>query len=58
MRVVWNNDLPPAVLVVTKNVRDSPVACAGSDGLEGLAMAGAKARLLFSRAVGTTKVAP
>lgn len=47
-RVVWNNDRPPAVDVVTKNVRDSPVACAGSEGLDGLAMTGAKARSSFT----------
>jgi len=43
MRSVWNNDLPPAVCVLTKNVRGHPVALFGSDGLEGFDIAAAKA---------------
>jgi hypothetical protein len=43
MRSVWNNDLPPAVRVVTKNVRGQPVARFGSDGREGLDTAVAEA---------------
>ena len=35
MRSVWNSDRPPAVEVVTKNVRGIPVEFSGSDGLEG-----------------------
>jgi len=43
MRSVWNNDLPPAVRVVAKNVRAHPVAFAGSEGREGFDIAEAKA---------------
>ena len=35
MRSVWKSDFPPAVRVVTKNVRGHPVALSGSEGLEG-----------------------
>jgi hypothetical protein len=43
MRSVWNNDLPPAVRVVAKNVRAHPVAFAGSEGREGFDIAAAQA---------------
>jgi hypothetical protein len=48
MRSVWNKHLPLAVLVVKKKVRGFPVACFGSDGLEGFDMTGAKAQTPFS----------
>ena len=43
MRSVWKRDLPPAVRVVTKNVRGQNEALAGSEGREGIDIAGAKA---------------
>jgi len=58
MRSVWNSDLPPAVLVVAKNVRGHPVALFGSEGREGFDIAGAKAHHPFAIAFGTTKVVP
>jgi len=47
MRSVWNNDLPPAALVVAKKVRNCPFELRGSDGLDGFDIAGAKAQLPF-----------
>jgi hypothetical protein len=55
---VWKSDLPPAVRVVAKNVRGHPVELFGSDGREGLDIAGAKALHFFAIAYGTTKVVP
>jgi hypothetical protein len=43
IRSVWKSDLPPAVRVVTKNVRGHPVAFSESDGRDGFDIAGAKA---------------
>jgi hypothetical protein len=43
MRSVWKSDLPPAVRVVTKNVRGQNDALDGSEGREGIDIAGAKA---------------
>jgi hypothetical protein len=43
MRSVWKSDLPPAVRVVTKNVRGQYEALDGSEGREGIDIAGAKA---------------
>jgi len=43
MRSVWKSDLPPAVRVVTKNVRGQNEALDESEGLEGIDIAGAKA---------------
>ena len=57
MRSVWNNDFPPAVRVVTKNVCGCPVALLGSDGREGFDMTGDKA-LHTLQAFGTTEVVP
>jgi len=54
MRSVWNSDLPPAVLVVAKKVRNCLFESRGSDGLDGFDIAGAKARY-FLRLFGTTK---
>jgi hypothetical protein len=47
MRSVWKSDFPPAVRVVAKNVCGHPAALFGSDGREGLDIAGAKARHPF-----------
>ncbi len=57
MRSLWKSDLPPMVLVVTKNVRNCPLEFRGSDSLDGLAMAGAKAHF-FSFTIGTIEVMP
>jgi hypothetical protein len=43
MRSVWKIDLPPAVRVVTKNVRGQKDALDGFEGREGIDIAGAKA---------------
>jgi len=43
MRSVWKRDRPPAVWVLTKNVRGHPMALFGSEGREGFDIAGAKA---------------
>jgi hypothetical protein len=43
MRSVWKSDLPPAVRVVAKNVREENEALDGSEGREGIDIAGAKA---------------
>jgi hypothetical protein len=43
MRSVWKSDLPPAVRVVTKNVRGQKEALDGSEDREGIDIAGAKA---------------
>jgi hypothetical protein len=56
--MVWKSDLPPAVRVVTKNVRGRLVALFGFDGREGFDIAGAKALRLFAVAFGTTEVVP
>jgi hypothetical protein len=58
MRSVWKRDLPPAVRVVTKNVRAHPTALFGSEGREGFDIAGAKALHTFTFAFGTTEVVP
>jgi hypothetical protein len=58
MRSVWKSDLPPAVPVLVKNVREHPVAFAGSEGLEGFDIAGDKALHSHASAFGTTKVVP
>jgi hypothetical protein len=58
MRVVWKSDFPLAVRVVAKNIRAHPVALLGSEGREGLDIAGAKAHHPFAAAFGTTKVVP
>ncbi|MGD0830287.1 MAG: hypothetical protein ABR907_05040 [Terracidiphilus sp.] len=52
MRSVWNSDLAPAVRVVTKNVRGLYEARDGSEGREGIDIAGAKA--LHSQGAGGT----
>jgi hypothetical protein len=57
IRSVWNNDLPPAVRVVTKKVREHPVALIGAEGREGFASQGLKPSS-FCIAFGTTKVVP
>ena len=49
MRSVWKRDLPPAVRVVTKNVRGQKEALDGSDGREGIDIAGAKALHFYYR---------
>jgi len=49
MRSVWKSDRPPAVRVVTKNVRGDPVASLGFDGREGFDIAGAEAHPFFWR---------
>jgi hypothetical protein len=43
MRSVWKSDLPPAVRVVTKNVRGENEALDGAEGREGIDIAGAEA---------------
>jgi hypothetical protein len=43
IRSVWKIDLPPAVALVTKKVRECPLALFGSDGREGFDIAGAEA---------------
>jgi hypothetical protein len=47
MRSVWKSDLPPAVRVVTKNVRGQNEAIDVSEGREGIDIAGAKALHFF-----------
>jgi hypothetical protein len=58
MRSVWKSDLPPAVRVVTKNVRGQNEALDESEGLEGIDIAGAKALHFPGDAGGTTEVVP
>jgi hypothetical protein len=58
MRVVRRSDFPLAVRVVAKNVRAHPVALLGSEGREGLDIAGAKAQHPYTIAFGTTEVVP
>jgi ABC-type amino acid transport substrate-binding protein len=54
MRSVWKSDRPPAVRVVTKNVRAHPVAFAGSEGREGFDIAVAQALQSPAGDFGTT----
>jgi hypothetical protein len=49
MRSVWKSDLPPAALVVAKNVRGNPFELSGSEGREGFDIAGAKAHPFLDR---------
>jgi hypothetical protein len=58
MRSVWKSDLPPAVRVVTKNVRGQNAALDGAAGREGIDMAGAKALDSYRAVFGTTEVVP
>jgi hypothetical protein len=58
MRSVWKSDRPPAVRVVTKNVRGEKEALAEFEGREGIDIAGAKALQLFTLGYGTTEVVP
>jgi hypothetical protein len=58
IRFAWKSDLPPAVRVVTKNVRAEKDAADLSDGRDGFDIAGAKALPLSPIACGTTKVVP
>jgi hypothetical protein len=58
MRSVWKSDLLPAVRVVTKNVRGLYEAQDGSEGLEGIDIAGAKALHLWDLLVARLKSCP
>jgi hypothetical protein len=58
MRSVWKSDFPPAVRVVTKNVRGEKEALAEFEGREGIDIAGAKALHFPGDAGGTTEVVP
>jgi hypothetical protein len=49
MRSVWKSDFPPAVRVVTKNVRWQNDALDGSEGREGIDIAVAKASTFYDR---------
>jgi hypothetical protein len=57
IRSVWKSDRPPAVRVVTKNVRAHPVAFAGSEGREGFDIAGAEVLHSLASAFDTTSEA-
>ena len=58
MRSVWKSDLPPAVRVVTKNVRGYNEALDGSEGREGIDIAGAKALHFKGVTGGTAEAVP